>query len=112
MLAGMPDVNVSPATAPGSKSKGAFRSNRRVERIVVESLSERADGLPIWVRCPARGPEKYSGFSRPKLYELAGKGLIRSVSIRQPGAVRGVRLFNLQSILAFVEKCEHESIQQ
>jgi hypothetical protein len=48
----------------------------------------------------------YSGFSRAKLYELAGTGAIRSVSIRQPGQIKGTRLFNLASILAFIEKCE------
>jgi hypothetical protein len=44
--------------------------------------------------------------SRAKLYELAGTGAIRSVSIRQPGQIKGPRLFNLASILAFIEKCE------
>ena len=47
--------------------------------------------------------------SRAKLYELAGTGAIRSVSIRERGQVKGTRLFNLASILAFIERCEAES---
>jgi hypothetical protein len=71
-----------------------------------ELLQDRADNLPCWVRSPKTGPEHYSGFSRAKLYELAGKGAIRSVSIREPGQTKGTRLFNLASILTFIEKCE------
>jgi hypothetical protein len=71
-----------------------------------ELLQDRADNHPCWVRSPKTGPEHYSGFSRAKLYELAGKGAIRSVSIREPGQTKGTRLFNLASILAFIEKCE------
>lgn len=37
--------------------------------------------MPCWVRSPKIGAEYYSGFSRAKLYELAGAGKIRSVSI-------------------------------
>ena len=68
--------------------------------------SERNGELPIWVRAPTRGKEFYSGCSRPKLYEWAAKGYIRSVSIREPGRLKGVRLFHLASILAFIERCE------
>ncbi len=59
--------------------------------------------LPVWIRAPKRGPEYYTGFTRPKLYKLATKGHIRSVSIRESGKFRGTRLFHLQSILAFIE---------
>jgi len=69
-------------------------------------ICERDGNLPIWVRAPKRGHEFYSGCSRPKLYEWAAKGFIRSVSIREPGRVKGVRLFHLASIFAFIERCE------
>jgi len=61
---------------------------------------------------PKTGPERYSGFSRAKLYELAGKGAIRSVSIREPGQTKGTRLFNLASILTFIEKCEQNAADE
>jgi hypothetical protein len=69
-------------------------------------VAERDGDLPIWVRAPKRGHEFYSGCTRAKLYEWAGKGIIRSVSIREPGKIKGVRLFHLASILAFIERCE------
>jgi hypothetical protein len=69
-------------------------------------ITERNGDLPIWIRAPTRGREFYSGCSRPKLYDWASKGYIRSISIREPGRLKGVRLFRLQSILQFIERCE------
>lgn len=100
----MPDKNSRPATAPGHTSKSGLCGNPKV----AELLGDRTTGQPDWVRCPVRGPEPHCGFTRPYLYQLAGAGLIRSVSIRQPGAVRGVRLFNLPSVYAYIERCERE----
>src|SRR4051812_32036126 len=58
-----------------------------------ELLTERTDGLPVWIRAPKFGQEFYTGFSRAKLYEGAGKRYFRSVSIREPGQIKGTRLF-------------------
>ena len=69
-------------------------------------LQDRDRERPVWIRARLLGPEHYTGFSRAKLYELAGARKIRSVSIREPGQVRGTRLFHLQSILDYIEKCE------
>jgi hypothetical protein len=81
-------------------------NNRPVPERVRGLLNDQHNGQPAWVRSPKNGIEFYTGFSRAKLYELAGKGAIRSVSIREPGQTKGTRLFNLASILAFIEKCE------
>ena len=72
-------------------------------------IAERDGSLPVWVRAPKTGHEFYSGCSRAKLYDWATKRFIRSVSIREPGRIKGVRLFHLASILAFIEKCEEEA---
>lgn len=72
-------------------------------------IAERDGNLPVWVRAPKFGYEHYSGCSRAKLYEWAAKRFIRSVSIREPGRTKGVRLFHLASILAFIERCEMEA---
>jgi hypothetical protein len=77
-----------------------------------ELLSDQASGLPVWIRSPKSGVEFYSGFSRAKLYEGAGKGHFRSVSIREPGQVKGTRLFNLQSILDFIARCEQNAADE
>ena len=82
---------------------------RRLSPTAAELAAERDGGLPVWIRSPKRGHEFFCGFSRAKLYELAGKNLIRSVSIREPGAVKGTRLFHLQSILNYIERCEAEA---
>jgi hypothetical protein len=89
---------VAPETAPAVR--------RKLSTTAAELQAERDGLLPVWIRSPKDGPEHYSGFSRSKLYELAGDGKIRSVSIRQPGQVKGVRLFHLASVLDFIAKCE------
>jgi hypothetical protein len=80
---------------------------RSIENSGVAQLANEHDGnLPVWVRAPKCGHEFYSGCSRAKLYEWAAKGFIRSVSIREPGRIKGVRLFHLASVLEFIERCE------
>lgn len=84
------------------------RCNIRAE----ELLNDRTGARPVWVRAPKSGVEFYSGSSRAKLYEWAGKGFIRSVSIREPGQIKGCRLFNLESILAFIDACEKRATER
>ncbi len=81
-------------------------SSRSLAPSASQIMADREGSLPVWVRAPKRGHEFYSGCTRPKLYEWAGKNFIRSVSIREPGKIKGVRLFHLASILAFIERCE------
>ena len=70
-------------------------------------MAERDGFLPIWVRAPRHNStEFYTGQSRAMLYRWASERKIRSVSIREPGQVKGVRLFHLGSILDFVARCE------
>ena len=76
---------------------------------VARFMAERSGDLPVWVRAPKQGHEFYSGCSRAKLYEWASKGFIRSVAIREPGRIKGIRLFHLASILAFIERCSTEA---
>jgi len=75
----------------------------RLTPIVVELLAQRQRDLPVWIRAPKFGHEHYSGLSRAKLYQLAAEGHIRSCSLREPHQTQGTRLFNLASILAFIE---------
>jgi len=76
------------------------------KRRVAELLTDRHGSLPVWIRAPKDGPEFYTGFSRSKLYDLDAKGKIVSRSIRESGQIRGTRLFNLKSILDFIDGCE------
>jgi hypothetical protein len=93
-------ANLSDTTGSNAETKTRLAPQAR------ELLQDKFNGLPVWIRSPKQGAEHFTGFSRAKLYELAGAGAIRSVSIREPGQMRGTRLFNLASILAFIEKCE------
>ena len=73
-----------------------------------ELLAETEGGYPVWIRAPKHGAEKYTGFGRSKLYELAGKCLIRTASIKGRYQTKGTRLFHLGSILEFIARCELE----
>jgi hypothetical protein len=104
-------VSIIDETA-GRRSGEKIIKPRALSPRVLELIKERDGLLPVWIRAPVTGPEHYTGFSRAKLYELAGAGKIRSVSIREPGQVRGCRLFNLASILAFIEGCERDAMRE
>jgi hypothetical protein len=97
-------------TDPGDNARQ--KASRPLSPKAAELLTERTNGLPVWIRAPKNGTEFYSGFSRAKLYELAGAGKIRSVSIRVPGAIKGTRLFHLSSILDFIGRSEQENAAQ
>jgi hypothetical protein len=98
-------------TLPASSS-ATGNGNRSAQARAAQLATEREGNLPVWVRAPKCGHEFYSGCTRPKLYEWAAKGFIRSVSIREPGRIKGVRLFHLASILAFIERCEASALRQ
>ena len=70
-------------------------------------LLKRTDGaMPVWIRPPITGMDFWCGLTRAKLYVLAAQGNIRSVSLREPGQIRGCRLFHLKSIFDYFERCE------
>jgi hypothetical protein len=69
-------------------------------------LNDRLGSIPVWIRAPKTGVETYTGLTRSYLYQAAAQGLIRTVSIREPGKERGCRLFHLQSILEFISRHE------
>jgi hypothetical protein len=57
---------------------------------------------PRWLRVP--GAVKYSGLSRPRLYELLTEKRIKSICINSyKAAARGVRLIDRESIDLFME---------
>jgi hypothetical protein len=99
------------ATQTEASGSAVNAGRRSLAPRVTELLSDRsADALPVWVRAPrGGGVEHYSGLGRSKLYELATTGRVRSVSLRDGGSVKGVRLFCLSSILNFIAKCETET---
>jgi hypothetical protein len=103
-------VFVGAIAMPPARLDAGENVNRSAHERTAQLVCEQDGHLPVWVRAPKRGHEFYSGCSRPKLYEWAAKGFIRSVSIREPGRLKGVRLFHLASILAFIERCEASAV--
>jgi hypothetical protein len=69
-----------------------------------ELLQDKEGPLPVWIRPPKSGCDYWCGLSRSKLYLLAQERKIRSASIREPGQIKGTRLFELRSILDFIER--------
>ena len=86
----------------------ARQTTRPVSAKARELLQDQSAGLPVWIRPPKQGVEFYTGLSRAKLYELGGKGKIQTRTLRDPGAIKGTRLFLLQSVLDFIAQCGQE----
>ncbi len=59
---------------------------------------------PEFIRLPVRGNCPYCQLSRPYLYELINRGLIKSVSLRKPGCTKGVRLIHLASVKSYLRE--------
>jgi hypothetical protein len=98
----MPPTHPIERRLAAARTDGTYTPAGTTTNIILESPpAERA--LPRWIRAPVRGPEYWTGFSRSKLYELAQDGKIQSISIREEGQRKGTRLFELKSILAFIE---------
>jgi hypothetical protein len=95
-----------------AQSQRIMTTNISNKQAVTMLDEQQASGRPVWIRPPKVGIDFHCGFSRSKLYELEALGHIRGVSIREPGRVKGTKLFHLQSILDFIEQCEREQAQK
>lgn len=110
-----PPADIRKARAPGKvlARLAAPEGRRSLAPTVAERLAERDAVLPVWVRAPkGGGVEYFCGLTRAKLYEEATKGTIRSASIREPGHVKGCRLFHLRSILHLIARNEIVATQE
>lgn len=57
----------------------------------------------------ARAVKARFGLGKTTLYHLVEAGRIRSVSLREPGAKRGKRLFSMESIAGYIETLAGDS---
>ncbi len=87
-----------------------FMNKNDINDKMAQMLAECDASLrPIWVRAPKSGQtEHYSGLGRGKMYQAEAQGLIKTASLKPPGASRGVKLFHLQSLLNYVESCTNQ----
>lgn len=51
---------------------------------------------------------KFSGIGKSTLFALIAKGKLKSKCIRQPGAVKGIRLISKQALRDFIDSCEED----
>ena len=56
---------------------------------------------PEWLR--VKEACDYSRLSKPKLYDLLNRQLIKSVSLRERGQIKGTRLVSFESLRRFLE---------
>jgi len=84
-----------------------FMNDKKIKKKIERLLAERDEAKrPVWIRPPKPGQvEFYSSLGRGKLYQAEAAGQIKTASLKPPGAVRGVKLFNLASVLRYVESC-------
>jgi hypothetical protein len=73
----------------------------------LESIQKHSPiGDLVYLR-PGQVPRRYP-ISRSLVYELLGAGQIRSISLRKPGGVRGIRLIPVDSIECHLSKLAAE----
>ena len=58
---------------------------------------------PEWIRFPKAGKLcPFTGLTRSFLYSLATDGKIKTLSLRERGKARGVRLISYDSLIGFI----------
>ena len=62
-----------------------------------------------WVRMP-KPKQRLCGLSRTTILELSESGLIRTVAIRKPGAIKGIRLVYVPSLLEYLENLTPQEV--
>lgn len=66
-----------------------------------ENSSTETNALPReWLRI--KEACEFSRVSKPKLYDLINRGLIKSVSLRERGQIKGTRLVSFDSLRDFL----------
>lgn len=65
------------------------------------STNQPAAIQPEWLR--VKEACDYSRLSKPKLYDLLNRQLIKSVSLRERGQIKGTRLVSFESLRQFLE---------
>lgn len=65
--------------------------------------------VPLWIRLPRPGEaEPRTGLARGVISRLCAEGKVKSVSVKEKGVARGVRLVSLPSLLEYLERLAAE----
>ncbi len=100
---GLPEVVTGrPTVAPNTGARLNHKNLRGFQAV-------EGTAVPDWARLPRPSTRcQYSGLSRTTLLELIDRGAFRAVTIRQPGATRGIRLFHLPGLFAYLARLDVE----
>ena len=79
-------------------------SSRRSSLAALQTLSDVQTLKPEWLRIPAAS--RLSGLSRQHIFAEIANGNIRSKHLKRPEALKGVRLINFDSLMAYIESLE------
>jgi hypothetical protein len=70
-------------------------------RVNLTNSTEVTSSAPEWLRVSEA--VHFSRLSKPTLYNLMARGLIKNVSLRERGQVKGTRLVSFDSLRSFLE---------
>ena len=80
----------------------AKRTQQTLQTATASASGKPSNELPKeWLRVSEA--VQFSRISKPKIYDLLGRGLIKSCSLKERGMVRGTRLISFDSLKAFLE---------
>ena len=87
----------------------AGNTGAKFPRALKSSFQEGNSSQAEFIRLPApRTRCCLTGLSRTSLNELVESGAVRSVTLRKPGARRGIKLINRASLLDYLHGLEQE----
>jgi hypothetical protein len=110
---GRPSLTVDePFKPPGvftGKPSVAANSGAEVPKALLKAFQVAGELWPEWYRLPAPGArDRMTGLSRTSLNEAIERGDVKAITVRQPGAVRGIKLLNVASVRAWMARLDAE----
>ena len=101
-----------PFTPPGvltGKPTIAAIGTAEIPRSLRKTFQMGGELLPEWMRLPAPGSrDPMTGLSRTSLNEAVDRRDIKSITVRQPGATRGIKLLHVGSVRAWLSRLDTE----
>lgn len=102
------DLGGAPEILTGRPTVAA-NSGTEVSRALLKAFQAACDLPAEWVRLPApRARDRMTGLSRTSLNEAIERGDVKAITVRQPGAVRGIKLVNVASLRSWLAKLDAE----
>lgn len=93
-------IRIGPPTV--AANNGADLHNKSLKAFIASDVS-----MAEWTRLPAPlARDKLTGLSRTSLNEAIERGDVKAITVRQPGAVRGIKLVNVASLRAWLARLD------